>query len=84
MFFFLALKGYKSRTIPEGKIEIDGKLLDTGKVQFMSHPEVAKWEYEVSRRCRERKLLKSQTPPKMRMEVETRSRWRNLKRRVIE
>ena len=30
--------------IPEGKIEIDDKLLEIGKLQYSSHPEVRKWQ----------------------------------------
>ena len=61
IFFSLALKGCKSKALPGEKINIDGKVLERGKVLFMSHPEVAKWEYEILRRQRERKLKK--VPP---------------------
>ena len=52
----MIFEGSKSKSITDGKIEIDCRILDTGKLQYSSHPEVAHWQDEILKRRRERKL----------------------------
>ena len=65
--FFVIFDGSKSKSVPEGKIEIDGRLLDTGKLQYSSHPEVAHWQNVLRERRKDRKLREKEdnTPTKV-------------------
>ena len=56
IFFILVLKECKTKALP------GGKELAIGKVQYMSHPEVAKWEREKLRRQAERRANKNSPP----------------------
>ena len=57
MIFFVSFDSSKSKSVvPEGKIEINGRLLETGKLQYTSHPEVEKWQSVLRERRKNRKL----------------------------
>ena len=52
---FEAKRALGKSIIKEGKIEVDGKILDVGKLQYSSHPEVRRWQDVLRNRRKDRK-----------------------------
>ena len=52
--FFVSFDSSKTKNIPEGKTEINGKMLEILKYQDPTHPEIVKWQNVLRERRKDR------------------------------